>query len=149
MGGSSLSGRELAHRLVAEGRWRDASDAFAQLDVEGGLDPGELAEFAVVRWMAGAFDESLELYGRSYRAHLGAGDHAAAAVVALSLAWEHEGRGEEGNLGVRQPHLVLDGHGRPPVCVCPRHYKRDTDPWHGGTSRLSCRFLMAIETLTA
>jgi|tagenome__1003787_1003787.scaffolds.fasta_scaffold20978685_2 class 3 adenylate cyclase len=89
------SGLEVARRLSADGRWQEASDAFARLDAGGGLDADGLAEFAVVSWMAGDFGACLELYGRSYRGHLDRGHHTAAAVVALSLAWEHEGRGEE------------------------------------------------------
>src|SRR3954451_5774071 len=74
------SGLEVARRLSADGRWQEASDAFARLDAGGGLDADGLAEFAVVSWMAGDFGACLELYGRSYRGHLDRGHHTAAAV---------------------------------------------------------------------
>src|SRR3954452_389840 len=89
------SGLEVARRLSADGRWQEASDAFARLDAGGGLGVAGLDDLPIVSWMEGDFGACLELYGRSYRGHLDRGHHTAAAVVALSLAWEHEGRGVE------------------------------------------------------
>src|SRR3954469_13424980 len=91
----NVAGVESARGLSAEGRWSESCELFARLDRERQLDGAGLAEFAVVSWMAGEFNSCLELYGRSYRAHCESGDAAAAAVVALALAWEHDGRGEQ------------------------------------------------------
>lgn len=95
MSAPSSAGLDRARRLSADGRWQESFDAFRDLDREGVLDADALADFAVASWMAGLFNTCLELYGRSYQRYLEKGDRSAAAVVALSLAWEHEGRGEE------------------------------------------------------
>lgn len=86
---------ERARGLFRDGRWREAFEVFSDVDRRDGLDAAGLDELAAAAWLSGEFLLCLDAYERSYGAYLKTGDSSGAAVVALQLAWEHEGRGDE------------------------------------------------------
>jgi class 3 adenylate cyclase len=81
--------------MFRDGRWREAFEVFRGVDRSEGLDGAGLDELAAAAWLSGEFLLCLDAYERSYRAHVQQDDYSSAAVVALQLAWEHEGRGDQ------------------------------------------------------
>jgi class 3 adenylate cyclase len=81
MADTLVSGRQ-AHSRRA---WDEALDAFAAADREGELSPADLQLLAEAAWWAGRTEESVDALERAYTGHERAGDHAAAAMVAVRL----------------------------------------------------------------
>jgi class 3 adenylate cyclase len=66
--------------------WRESYDLLRAADSDGLLGGAELEQLGIAAWWLGRLDDSLETMERAYEAHGAAGDHQAAAHVALELA---------------------------------------------------------------
>lgn len=65
--------------------WDEAFHAFTEVDRVGGLGPGELQMLAEAAWWTGRPDDAEMALKRAFAGHSKAGDHAAAAMVAIRL----------------------------------------------------------------
>jgi class 3 adenylate cyclase len=72
--------------------WREAYDAYAAAD-ERELSPSDLERFADAAWWTGRLDQAISLRERAYAGFSGAGEKLDAARLALTLSWDHGGRG--------------------------------------------------------
>jgi class 3 adenylate cyclase len=81
-----------ARDAAARHAWREAYDAFSSLD-GGDLTPEDLELFGDAAWWTGKLDEAIGLRERAYAAFTAAKDKLGAARIALTLSWDHEGRG--------------------------------------------------------
>ena len=81
-----------ARAAVARHAWREAYAAYAKLDPQA-LEPSDLESHAESAWWTGKLDEAIALRERAYSAYTAAGDMLGAARMALTLAWDHDGRG--------------------------------------------------------
>ncbi|HKW59773.1 MAG TPA: adenylate/guanylate cyclase domain-containing protein [Candidatus Dormibacteraeota bacterium] len=66
--------------------WRESYDLLKAADTDGLLGAPELERLGLAAWWLGRLDDSLETTERAYEAHIAAGDHQAAAHVAIELA---------------------------------------------------------------
>src|SRR6478736_2246352 len=85
---SVQAAREAASRQA----WREAYEAYSSSDTAG-LAPVDLETYAEAAWWTGRLDEAMSLRERSYAGYVAAGGKRAAARLALSLSWDHSGRG--------------------------------------------------------
>jgi class 3 adenylate cyclase len=85
---SLQAARDAAGRLA----WRNAYDAYAGLERRE-LEPADLERFADAAWWVGRLDEAVRLRERAYAAFSSSGDKLASARLALTLSWDHSGRG--------------------------------------------------------
>ena len=81
-----------AREAAARHAWRQAYDAYASAD-PAGLSPADLERFADSAWWTGRLDRAIDLRERAYAAYAASGDKLAAARLALTLSWDHSGRG--------------------------------------------------------
>ncbi len=81
-----------ARAAAARQAWRAAYDAYAGLDAQS-LTASDLESFGEAAWWRGKLDEAIALRERAHAAFTGAGDKLGAARVAITLAWDYEGRG--------------------------------------------------------
>jgi class 3 adenylate cyclase len=80
-----------AREAAARHAWRDAYDAYSSAVVS--LTPDDLERFADAAWWTGRLDEAINLRERSYAAFASSGEPRNAARIALTLSWDHVGRG--------------------------------------------------------
>ncbi|MGH3066523.1 MAG: adenylate/guanylate cyclase domain-containing protein [Gaiellaceae bacterium] len=73
--------------------WRQAHATYSGLDPAENLLPADLESFGEAAWWSGKLDQAIALRERAYAAHTAAGDKLGAARIALTLAWDYEGRG--------------------------------------------------------
>jgi class 3 adenylate cyclase len=66
--------------------WPEAFASFAEADRAGTLSAHDLEDLAAAAWWAGDLDAATDALRRAHSAHVEAGDHSAAAIVALRLA---------------------------------------------------------------
>jgi class 3 adenylate cyclase len=85
---SLRSARNAAERHA----WREAYDAYSKVERQE-LTPDDLERFADAAWWTGRLDEAISLRERSYAAFAAAGEKLGAARLALTLSWDHSGRG--------------------------------------------------------
>jgi class 3 adenylate cyclase len=83
---------EAARTAAGSHAWREAYDAYAAAD-ERELSPEDLERFADAAWWTGRLDEAISLRERSYAGFSAAGQKLDAARLALTLSWDHSGRG--------------------------------------------------------
>lgn len=83
---------ETARAAAERHQWREAYDAFAAAE-EAAVGANDLETFGEAAWWRGKLDEAIALRERAYAAYTAAGDETGAARVALTLSWDHEGRG--------------------------------------------------------
>jgi class 3 adenylate cyclase len=97
--------------------WQESYDLLKVADKEGLLGGAELERLGLAAWWLGRLDDSLETTERAYEANMAAGDHEAAAHVALELArgyaWKSARSVSTGWLA-RATHLV-ESHPDSPV----------------------------------
>jgi class 3 adenylate cyclase len=87
MKGSTVDDRVKAGLAALERHsWRESYDLLKAADLDGRLGGRELEQLGVAAWWLGRLDDSLETMERAYEADTAAGDHDAAAHVALELA---------------------------------------------------------------
>jgi class 3 adenylate cyclase len=80
--------RSAAHRHA----WREAYDAYSRTDRQQ-LNAEDLERFAEAAWWTGRLDEAITLRERSHAGFLAEGENLRAARLALTLSWDHSGRG--------------------------------------------------------
>ena len=76
------SGKDALNRHA----WDEAFDAFSEADRQADLPPQELQMMAEAAWWAGRPDDAEDALKRAFAAYSKAGDHQAAAVVAVRLS---------------------------------------------------------------
>ena len=72
--------------------WRDAYRIYSEAD-RSSLEPEDYVQFADSAWWSGHLNEAIGLRERAYAALSAAGEPSRAAHLALTLAWDHSGRG--------------------------------------------------------
>jgi class 3 adenylate cyclase len=83
---------EEARQATTRHAWRDAYDTYARANLAG-LAAEDLERFADAAWWMGHLDQAIDLRERAYAGFSAAGDRVAAARLALTLSWDHSGRG--------------------------------------------------------
>jgi class 3 adenylate cyclase len=83
---------DAARQAASRHAWREAYDAYSSAD-RLDLTPDDLERFAEAAWWTGRLDEAIGLRENSYAGFATAGDKRSAARVALTLSWDHLGRG--------------------------------------------------------
>jgi DNA-binding CsgD family transcriptional regulator len=99
-------------QAYAQQAWKEAYDAWMQADDLAPLEVEDLEGLAVVTYLLGRDDQSIDLLARAHRESLTAGDTAGAARSAFWLAFELLFRGEEARAGgwlSRAKTLLEDG----------------------------------------
>jgi class 3 adenylate cyclase len=82
-----------AARQAAERHaWREAHDGYGGANPLD-LTPDDLERFADAAWWTGRLDDAINLRERSYSGYASAGEKLSAARLALTLSWDHSGRG--------------------------------------------------------
>jgi class 3 adenylate cyclase len=87
-----LSPLQTARLAAARHAWRDAYDDFARVERDE-LTPGDLEQFGESAWWTGKLEEAIGIRERAYAGYSAAGEKLNAARVALTLSWDHGGRG--------------------------------------------------------
>ncbi len=87
-----LEGLNAAREAAARHAWRSAYDAYAGVDRQE-LSAADLERFADAAWWTGRLDEAVRLRERAYTAFSSSGDTLGSARLALTLSWDHSGRG--------------------------------------------------------
>ncbi len=82
-----------ARAAAARQTWRQAYTTYSELDPAETLLPADLESFGEAAWWSGKLDEAIALRERAYAAYTAADDKLGAARLALTLAWDYEGRG--------------------------------------------------------
>ena len=83
---------DAARDAAARQLWRTSYDAFSALD-RSTLTPADFELFGDAAWWTGKLDEAIKQRERAYAGFSGARDKQSAARIALTLSWDHEGRG--------------------------------------------------------
>jgi class 3 adenylate cyclase len=83
---------DAARDAASRHAWRDAYDAYSSVDRRE-LTPEDLESFADAAWWTGRLDEAINLRERSYAGFSADGERQSAARLALTLSWDHGGRG--------------------------------------------------------
>jgi class 3 adenylate cyclase len=83
---------QTAREAAGRNAWREAYDAYSTVDAQD-LPPRDLERFADSAWWTGRLDEAINLRERSYAGFASGGEKPRAARVALTLSWDHSGRG--------------------------------------------------------
>ncbi len=81
-----------AREAASRHAWREAYDAYASVDKQD-LGAEDLDRFAEAAWWRGKLDEAISLRECSYARFASTGEKLDAARVALTLSWDHSGRG--------------------------------------------------------
>ena len=82
-----------AREAAARHAWKEAHAAYAGVDARE-LTASDLELYGEAAWWQGKLDSAIGLRERAYAAYTSAGDKIGAARMALTLSWDHEGRGE-------------------------------------------------------
>jgi class 3 adenylate cyclase len=72
--------------------WRSAYAAYAEVDAQA-LTAGDLESYGEAAWWSGKLDEAIAHRERAYAAYTADGDALGAARMALTVSWDHNGRG--------------------------------------------------------
>jgi class 3 adenylate cyclase len=80
-----------AREAAARYAWRDAYEAYGRVD-RAELTPEDFERFGDAAWWSGKLDDAIRQRERAYAGYSHAGDMISAARIALTLAWDHEGR---------------------------------------------------------
>jgi class 3 adenylate cyclase len=82
-----------AARTAAERHaWREAYDAYSSVERRE-LTPADLEHFADAAWWTGRLEEAIKLREDAYAGFASGGEKHSAARLALTLSWDHSGRG--------------------------------------------------------
>jgi class 3 adenylate cyclase len=73
--------------------WRETYGAYSDVEKRE-LTPEDVERFADAAWWSGKLEEAIGLRERAYAGYSAAGETLSAARVALTLSWDHSGRGE-------------------------------------------------------
>ena len=110
---------EAARSAAARQAWRAAYEAYTDIDSEE-LSASDLESYGEAAWWSGKLDDAIGLRERAYASYTAQGDTLGAARMALTLAWDYEGRGSfaVANGWLANAERLLDGlpeapeHGR-------------------------------------
>ncbi len=83
---------DAARQAATRHAWRESYDAYSGAD-EPDLTPDDLERFGEATWWTGRLDDAIGLRERAHSAYAAAGDKRGAARMALTLAWDYQGRG--------------------------------------------------------
>ena len=83
---------EVARQAAARHAWRETHDAYASAETRD-LTPDDLERFADAAWWTGRIEQAITLREGAYAGFAAAGDKLSAARLALTLSWDHVGRG--------------------------------------------------------
>jgi class 3 adenylate cyclase len=83
---------QTAREAAGRHAWREAYAAYSNAD-RTALTPDDLERFADAAWWSGKLDQAIRLREDSYAAYAASGEKLAAARLALTLSWDHSGRG--------------------------------------------------------
>jgi class 3 adenylate cyclase len=81
-----------AREAAARHAWREAYDAYASVDKRD-LTPDDLESFADAAWWSGRLADAIKLREDAYAGFASEGERRSAARLALTLSWDHSGRG--------------------------------------------------------
>jgi class 3 adenylate cyclase len=81
-----------ARQAAARHAWREAYTEYSRHQKRD-LAPEDLESFADAAWWSGRLDEAIKLREDAYAGFAAAGDRHSAARLALTLSWDHSGRG--------------------------------------------------------
>jgi class 3 adenylate cyclase len=81
-----------ARNAASRHSWREAYDEYSSVERKE-LTSEDLASFADAAWWTGRVDEAIRLRERAYAAFSSSGEKIPAARLALTLSWDHSGRG--------------------------------------------------------
>jgi class 3 adenylate cyclase len=87
-----LDALQSARDAAGRHAWRETYDAYVAVD-RPDLTPSDLESFADAAWWTGRLDEAISLRDRAYAGYAAAGEKLSAARLALTLSWDHSGRG--------------------------------------------------------
>ena len=87
-----LDSIDAARAAAARGAWREAYAAFSEVDYSS-LTAADLESFGDCAWWTGKLDEAIKHRERAYARFSATDDRESAARLALTLSWDHEGRG--------------------------------------------------------
>src|SRR5215211_949745 len=87
-----LDSLDAARSAAARHAWRDTYEAYSLVRNEE-LTPADLESFGDAAWWTGRLDEAINLRERSYAGYAAADERLDAARLALTLSWDHMGRG--------------------------------------------------------
>jgi class 3 adenylate cyclase len=83
---------DAARDASVRGAWRAAYSTYGELD-DTALEPRDLETYGEAAWWSGKLDEAIATRERAYAAYTATGDPLGAARMAITLAWDYEGRG--------------------------------------------------------
>jgi class 3 adenylate cyclase len=84
---------QTARLAVGRHAWREAYDDYSQVE-RNELTPADLERFGEAAWWNGKLEQAIGLRERAYAGYSAAGEKLNAARIALTLSWDHGGRGE-------------------------------------------------------
>jgi class 3 adenylate cyclase len=87
-----LDNIEAARSAAGRLAWRASYDAFSNAEPSE-LTPEDYETYGDAAWWTGKLEEAIRLRERAYAGYSAAGDKLAAARMALTMAWDQEGRG--------------------------------------------------------
>ena len=87
-----LENLDLARIAAARHAWKEAYAAYTDVDASS-LDASDLELYGEAAWWQGKLDEAIRLRERAYAAYTAAEDKLGAARLAITLSWDHDGRG--------------------------------------------------------
>lgn len=105
---------EDARAAAARGAWREAYALYAESDAT--LEAVDLEAYGQAAWWSGKLDEAIALRERAHAAFTAASDTLGAARMAITLAWDYEGRGSfavSGGWLATAERLLADEPGAP------------------------------------
>jgi class 3 adenylate cyclase len=83
---------DAARSAASRFAWREAYDAYSNVE-RSALTPEDLESYGDAAWWSGRLDDAIKYRERAYAGFSAAGDKQSAARLALTLTWDHEGRG--------------------------------------------------------
>ena len=87
-----LESLDAAREAAARQAWRAAYSAYLEAD-HTALTASDLESFGEAAWWSGKIDEAIRHREKSFAAYSSHGDARSAARLALTLAWDYEGKG--------------------------------------------------------
>lgn len=87
-----LDALEDARAAAAREAWRTAYTTYGAVD-PAELTAGDFEHFGEAAWWSGRIDEAIRHREKAFAAYAAAGDDRGAARLALTLAWDYEGKG--------------------------------------------------------